>query len=667
MARLRKTLTDYVVIAISPALIMLLIGSLVFFLLEVFYQGRYEGRLQWIFGLFVMATVLIGRISIEEGREYALFFAAPLGIVTLLAVFKFVQFSGPLAGLSTVMNIGMIALIWWCADRLTWDCTVIDEREDASGEGLLQTAGLDRAADGEATRDAPRDEDLDATSSRENKPLDLWNKFLERRRRPHSPGVWVVYFSLVALPLFGIGQRFISVGDEESRRSAFWFLTTYVASGLGLLMTTSFLGLRRYLRQRRLEMPIEMAGVWLCVGTVMIVALLIACNVLPRPNPAYSVTDLSFQVGSPEDLQPNRHAIGSDGVHDEHGESRAASVDDEATDGEASGKNAKRKGGKTGSKGSGGETESKDGSQRNSENDRKGQKRDGEGKQDGGESGNKQDQGNRKNSGESQSKDSQSNRKDPGDSSTGESSESNGDDSAEHDEDEGSQDGSEDQDRAGSEEAGSEDQEQEQSQSGRQSESQSDSSRFSPSRMLNSLTGGIPQMLKVLYWLVFLAIVGYFVWRYRTQVLAAITGFIQSIRELLDRLFGGRRAAQASEEAAAAELPPPPRPFADYADPFTTGTAANYTPQQLVAYTFEAVEAWAREHGCERGAEQTPHEFASHVAARGALVGAEARTLADLYCAEAYSKESLSRASVQRLARLWQELRANASAETVVA
>ena len=102
-------------------------------------------------------------------------------------------------------------------------------------------------------------------------------------------------------------------------------------------------------------------------------------------------------------------------------------------------------------------------------------------------------------------------------------------------------------------------------------------------------------------------------------------------------------------------------------DPFATGTAASYTPQQLVAYAFEAVEAWAREHGCERGAEQTPHEFASHVAARAALVGAEARTLADLYCAEAYSKESLSRTSVQGLARLWQVLRANASAEAVVA
>ena len=73
--RLHKTLVDYLVIAISPALIIAMVGSLVFFLFEVFYQGNFHGRLQYIFALFVIGTVLIGRISIEEGRERAALFA----------------------------------------------------------------------------------------------------------------------------------------------------------------------------------------------------------------------------------------------------------------------------------------------------------------------------------------------------------------------------------------------------------------------------------------------------------------------------------------------------------------------------------------------------------------------------------------------------------------
>ena len=92
--RLDKTLVDYLVIAISPALIMMLVGSLVFFLIEVFYQGNFHGRLQYIFALFVIGAVLIGRISIEEGRERAVLFAVPLAIVTLLAINKFVEFQG---------------------------------------------------------------------------------------------------------------------------------------------------------------------------------------------------------------------------------------------------------------------------------------------------------------------------------------------------------------------------------------------------------------------------------------------------------------------------------------------------------------------------------------------------------------------------------------------
>ena len=92
--RLHKTLLDYLVIAISPAMIIVLVDSLVLFLIEVFYRGNFEGRLEYVFTLFVIGAVLIGRISIEEGRERAVLFAVPLGIAILLAICKFVEFQG---------------------------------------------------------------------------------------------------------------------------------------------------------------------------------------------------------------------------------------------------------------------------------------------------------------------------------------------------------------------------------------------------------------------------------------------------------------------------------------------------------------------------------------------------------------------------------------------
>jgi len=67
--RREKTLADYVVIAISPVLIMTLVGSLAFFLLELSYHGQFEIRLKWILFCFVSASVLVARIAIEQGRS----------------------------------------------------------------------------------------------------------------------------------------------------------------------------------------------------------------------------------------------------------------------------------------------------------------------------------------------------------------------------------------------------------------------------------------------------------------------------------------------------------------------------------------------------------------------------------------------------------------------
>src|SRR5260221_5970544 len=120
--------------------------------------------------------------------------------------------------------------------------------------------------------------------------------------------------------MFGLGQAFIPVAKETSRRYAFLLLAIYVASALGLLLTTSFLGLRRYLRQRRLEMPAAMAGVWLMTGLVLIVCLLGATALLPRPNAEYDISQLPFAAIS-EEHESSKVAVGKEGVEDKNAES----------------------------------------------------------------------------------------------------------------------------------------------------------------------------------------------------------------------------------------------------------------------------------------------------------------------------------------------------------
>ena len=78
---------------------------------------------------------------------------------------------------------------------------------------------------------------------------------------------------------------------------------------------------------------------------------------------------------------------------------------------------------------------------------------------------------------------------------------------------------------------------------------------------------------------------------------------------------------------------------------------------ELVRYSFAALEAWAREHGWARGPEQTPHEFAHDLGTRVQSLSQDVRRLADLYCRVAYARESVASKSVAPLKQLWQELR----------
>src|SRR5206468_2515331 len=129
-------------------------------------------------------------------------------------------------------------------------------------------------------------------------------------------GVWVVYFSLAALPIFGIGQLFVPAANEGRRQYVFQLLAVYVASGLGLLLTTSFLGMRRYLRQRFVEMPPRVAGKWITLGAGLGLGLLVLAVLLPRPNAEYAVPSLTGTLGSPE-RQASRYAPpGGEGAKD---------------------------------------------------------------------------------------------------------------------------------------------------------------------------------------------------------------------------------------------------------------------------------------------------------------------------------------------------------------
>jgi hypothetical protein len=636
--RTPESLADYLAIAVCPALIMFLVGSLVFFLIEVFYQGQYEGRLLFVMAMFVMAIVCIARISIEQDVGYASLFALPLAGVVLMAMSFLVRIEGPLASIGLIVNMTFMGIVWWSAHKLTWDCTVIDDSQEASGQGLLQEIGLDpspRPEEGEARGMSSRSGDMEAVTTRTPEPQrQWWERLLETDRRPHAPGVWVVYFSLAALPLFGFGGWFVPSGDAASRAHAFQWLVIYVGSALALLLATSFLGLRRYLRRRRLEMPLEMTATWVTLGVALIGATLVGAAILPRPRAEYSLTQLPVVVTSAV-RRASKFATGKEGTEDQ---SPDRSTTTEVQDGQQPQQQGSKQGGKSGQASDGSKGEKQAGGE-------------GKGKSGGsqGKSNERAEQG-KASDGNQQSDKSKGN----GDKSKGEAG--------------GEREGEKAADQSQEQQAG-EQQEQkagERSAELAKSEAQPQSESHTPaqsSQTLSQLTSiviqGITTIVRWLFYGALLAAAIAIGWIYRAELLAAWQKLLAELRELWASWFGVKPVAA----NAAAETPPapPPRPFASYTDPFLSGTARRMSWPELVGYTFEATEAWARERGAARTAGQTPHEFAVALAQVEPPLGSSVQTLAAWYSKLAYAPRSKARGPAEALEQLWRLLRTTAA------
>ena len=161
-------------------------------------------------------------------------------------------------------------------------------------------------------------------------------------------------------------------------------MAVYIASALALLVTTSLLGLRRYLRQRKAKIPTALAGGWLGLGAVLILLFVVVGAFLPRPHS--EVPWFGIERAGKSDRAASKYAMRKDGA----GKGDGASGDkSKAGDGKASGKGGKagggskgEKGGGKGDKGKGGSGKKSDQSGGNEKGGGKGQGNDSEAKKD---------------------------------------------------------------------------------------------------------------------------------------------------------------------------------------------------------------------------------------------------------------------------------------------
>jgi hypothetical protein len=646
--RPRGTLVDYLVAAIEPALIIIMVGSLMFFLLDIWYPGPFLERLRWILFWFVLGIVLITRVSMQIGSSLAMGYGVALGGAVALV-------ASVLAGFHPFLLV-ILGVVWWATHKLTFDCTLLDEDQDA-GVGLLQQSGLDPSALADPvappTTTAPTDDPaaMDASLLPHRPWWKLGQGDSDAARRPHAPGVWLVYFTLASLPLFGLGQWFVPAVEEERRAGLFLYFLAYIASGMGLLLATSFLNLRRYLRRRSIRMPAAMTATWLSTGAILIAGLTALAAIVPLPLAGSALSAVRDSSRESTDLRASRLAVLKDsGVQGEGAPSEGPAAS-KATGRPASSSKAKGSGqandpnaaAQTSGKGRPGGTSGPGRAKSGTPRGRSSPSQAGTP----GKRGSPQDQAQAGNKAKSQDGRSQ-NQADRG--KEGSPPDQAGDQAK-------GQDGrSEDQaDRGKDSNPGDKNEgEGEKKDENASRENQQPSDASNPPSRLPSLPFQAPSWLRTLVIAAMVVALVFGLFRYGPALFQALWDLLAS---LLGGLWITKREKPKKDQAPTASEPAvPPRPFASFVNPFDSGLAQRFSPDELVVYSFEALEAWASEHNLARSSHETPSEFVRRLGQARADLRPDATRLVGFFVAIVYGQRGFQAEVLPPLRQFWRAL-----------
>jgi hypothetical protein len=595
----------------------------------------------YIFGLYTFASVFTARIAIEQSRTLATSYAAVLGIATLGVTMRFVQFSGALAPFSIPATIGFLVLIAYLADRITHDCTLIDDASDGSSEGLLQSLGMVRGLLSDQDRKKNRKSETVLPNSTPTDEATSGNtKTLKKKR--HNPGVWIVYFSFFAIPLFGLGQMVIPSWDRARNQAAFVFLAGYLYCTLSLLVVTSLLSLRRYLRRRRIDMPLGMTATWFFSGIVGIIAVLGLLSLISLPSSSTGLFSLPFTITSPEGIQPSPHGWGPEGVPKEGAQAEKGGPRQEAANKEqnvAPKANHSDKPSNESQDSSTGKAKPESGSERSELKN------------------NSNSPPSKPEASNPNSSDARTTQPAPEENSPEKTSESTPNqpppDQPKSDEKVAQQG-----------EPGNQGEQGERAQPEKPNKpiAPKDEMADAKSPPNNSgswsiaLTGGLADLTRWLLMVALAIFVAYCCIRYRSDIANAWRQFLQSVLAFFQIPNETIVAIEGSPESTSQTSPSRTKLFADFDDPFQQNRT-KWTPTRIVSHTFLAIEQWGCERNIPRQTNETAEEYLARLASRFPIQQESFQRLTGLYNRLAYAAKPVEPSESNQLQSLWRWLK----------
>ena len=143
-------------------------------------------------------------------------------------------------------------------------------------------------------------------------------------------------------------------------------------------------------------------------------------------------------------------------------------------------------------------------------------------------------------------------------------------------------------------------------------------------------------------------------WIYRRWEL--IRQIVRSIYEALVKFFRELfQGGSLTRKLVAADNAPAPmgQRFASFTNPFLRGENTSWSQEQLILYSYEALQAWAREHGIKPRPEQTSREFCTELGQQFPEMISDLQELSRLYSHAAYRLAVPAGSDLAPVKNLW--------------
>jgi len=304
------TLADSLLSIINPFLILVLLWSVVFFLLDVryVYTEVNDSNLRLVVFFFVLGIVAVNRIFATESVEDGVIYGAGLGMAISLyvvistssygtgsVIYNLVTGNNMLAFLS---NMAVVVFLWWLTNRITYECC-IDENPSAGEIGITTSLSkaLGKSMQQESKLSTPRGKQTDIFYELEAiDPTQLGFKdpsakditfnimgFGDRLSKIPA-GISILFFSIPVMGIFSLGLRVLVNGGQEMVNGGWFYLVLYIFSATLLLVMTSLGGLREYYRNRKVSLPSLLGITWITLGLIIIIIAMVCAAYLPMPS-----------------------------------------------------------------------------------------------------------------------------------------------------------------------------------------------------------------------------------------------------------------------------------------------------------------------------------------------------------------------------------------------